>query len=361
LPYRQVHYLDGHVVIGEHPDERVAEYVDTRIQKVQAEDTRQLDFWTTKLHYPEAGNEQYANVLDILRADFGPQVADTPIAIISEEDYQEYDKTFNNGRMPKAGGFYSSGHITIVHQPEKNEIYGETYPLCNLLHEGGHSSMSDEEHIVSARPLTGRDTNVTESEQKAGHRIDILRAGGFQVFNPAIAPSRAIGNLWEESFAGSYTYRRKAEIGALTTFDEPSRRLDWRNQGLKYATIFTDSGPHYDRSSNALSIPWKYGVGFYQFDEKGIPKTIALNACTYGAFALDILDSKLPGLFDAMMQSRREPALKPRIEARIDSIAPGLYRDLSLYHWNKSNAERALIKVIKALRIADDHYDVRSS
>jgi hypothetical protein len=358
LSYRQVHYLDGHVVIGEHPDEHVVEYVDARIQELQTKDARELDFFTAMPHYPDAGNGHHANAVDVLRADFGQKVTNTPIAIISGEDYQQYNNLFTNGEKPAVDGFYSAGHITLVDRPKEVERFGELHSTLVLLHEGAHSSMTDEEYVVSARPLTNHDTKITKNEQTIGHCISVLRIGGFKGFNPSVHPSKLLGVLWEESFAGSYTYRRKDEVGVPTTFDAPSRRLYWGDQGPKYAIVFADSGPYYDRTNKALNIPWQYAKGFHRFDGKGIPKTVALNASTYGAFALDILDSKLPGLFDEMMQSRREPALKSHIEARIDSIAPGLYRDLSLSRWDIPNAERALIKVIKALHIADDHYEV---
>jgi hypothetical protein len=359
----QVHHLGEATITGEHPDERVREGLDTLRSKKEASLINEARFLRDTPHRIHDHEAIYASVKEQLVRDFGPEIGDVPIIALSKEGTKQYEDDFFGKENAGAEGIYGDGQIIIFTRPWEADYGPDTQNMAKTsiaLHEGAHASVIEgEASILTSRPLTEDEKNdhrISERERSIGYKLTRIYVGGFGEYLPEIDPNKRANSFWEEAFAESYSVRTKGKLGVPTTYDIPSKRQNYdKGLGTYHGLRLTDDERHtfYDATDGTIYLPWKYAQAAVESRTPGAPYKPLLNPGAYTACALDILDSKLPGLFDAMMQSRREPTAKQYVKDQINSVEAGLYERMGSAANNVIAAERRLIAILKKFNLAD--------
>jgi hypothetical protein len=360
-PFVQMHLLGGQIITGEHPDERVNEALARVRAKKEAKIAKEITFLAgmSPLHFIDEHSSLYDDVKEQLVRDFNPEIAALPIVELSCEGSEYYNRVIMKTN-DSYSGFYRYGHMILFNYAKRanfNPATQTTIKTVVALHEGAHASAQDSAFILTSRPLTEADSDsrdISDHERAIGYRVDAIYVGGFGEYIPDIRTDKATNRFWEEAFAESYSIRRKGSLDVPINHSTPSRinRLFPRQA---YGMKFTDDPAQtfYDKDNKTLCLPWKYSKAIEASRKPGNPRYSFLSPDAYGAYALDILGSKLPGLFDAMVQSRQDFAAKQLVKDQINSISPGLYEDIGMLSENASGYELGLVKVIRALNLGN--------
>ena len=93
---------------------------------------------------------------------------------------------------------------------------------------------------------------------------------------------------------------------------------------------------------NVISFP-------AEFTASAKATLIARNASNFAAYGLELLDNRVPGLYDDLLASRQDPTKQRDAIRKIESIRPGLYRELRELEYTTEDFLHGLKLVIEAL------------
>jgi hypothetical protein len=298
-----------------------------------------------------------------MTADFGPDKALMPIITLSREGFKEYVETYSakSARASvNAPGVYTYGTV-IVNALDALDSRSEfPTPENRLLvdtvrHEGVHSTMPGEEILAITRPLMEGDQNVTEQEKASGHIIIPVKVGGFLEYNPGVNFYDATGKFIEEGFSESYAVRAKSNEISQITGGAPSIMIQRPDLGFQNSIIFSDDETQklYSAADNTIYIPWRYACDVKVRASAKNRYSAISTPDAFAAYTIDILDCALPGLYQKMIESRCNPNVKEQVKERINSVQPGLYKQLSGLALNPRGLESGLVRTVIALGLAD--------
>jgi hypothetical protein len=123
-------------------------------------------------------------------------------------------------------------------------------------------------------------------------------------------------------------------------YEQPARGIarSFAGNGLEVPLI--------DAETRAVAMPWKYCTGLLvESDEYWVSSTVP----SLAAYGLDMLDERLPGLYEDAVASRQDPDLVRRFKERINSIRPGLYEEQAVMPYDAVHFQAGLRRIIGAL------------
>jgi hypothetical protein len=111
---------------------------------------------------------------------------------------------------------------------------------------------------------------------------------------------------------------------------------------------------HIDAGTGRLNIPAEYADAYYSPPKPDVRRAPVFEERGLAAYALDLLDQRLPGLYDTMVASREDPQLVGRVKERIDGISPGLYDYLAAPLVTSTGYAEKLTAVVKMLGLENE-------
>jgi hypothetical protein len=330
----------GTPVADDHLDGTLQRYMQKRVL-LRAQQEEIIDsILTNPACRDNRDREIYAAVNTQLAADFGPEVGSAPITLLTEAGVKQMHE-----KLPiqqKYEGANILGRMVIFSR--EDDPY---YAMLTGLHEGAHFAASDKKELIMPFHISKAEHATGMMEKRAGWQWLWTHSNGFTGFPPNA------GVLWEEGFATSYALRRLEALG-LTPHQYgnlQAERVSARLADLRFVDDMSDA--YYDAGERIVHVPWKYARLFP--NQANGWTAIGVSEDKLTAYAIDLLDERLPGLFDEMMQSRGDPDMKNFVRERINSIGSRqAYDNLAGGRYNLDDAVLGLIHIMRCLGLAGD-------
>lgn len=225
------------------------------------------------------------------------------------------------------------GRSVVVQNKEMEAEFGESFILGIGLHEAAHSVFGDGYKIWETTELTPNNTSI------GGVAVQGLIKADFRK-NTA---QKNIGVFWNEAFADLTRVRALRNMGRTHDIEKDSQPFS-AGDGLEM--VFSPNNAHVDRSS-AIAIPAEFSMLAKTVSGKNM---IASSAPNFAAFALELLDVRVPGIYDDFLASATDARRQAGAIKKIESIQPGLYRELSTLLYNEEDFMHGLTVVWHALQ-----------
>lgn len=282
-------------------------------------------------------NESYAADISIAQQYFESRgMPISPVVILGPEEFAEACRLSGEPRDPDAiGGFFSNDR-TIVKQ-QTGEMATYNISLGVLIHESGHSTGGYNPRIVLE----------THDGQNGNLRASIATPRGFRKYNSA-APDLKVhdtGGYFEEGFSDLNRVDALTELGREPRFDGAMRA----EMGCTYVGEGQET-PLPDLTSQELIIPARFAMGAKTPDSEGKGGGIITAPAGIAAYGLELMDKAAPGLRETMIASRRDPKQQAQVIRLIESIRPGLYKELRQLPTTFEGATKGLRIVGQAIR-----------
>lgn len=303
------------------------------------------------LEYTHRYDDMLVPFLARLAKDFGPDNVYRDFHVITAEAYDEYNRLLREIGA-RSRGFYYMRDIVLIEDLDLHARCGDelSHDFTRLvaLHEGAHSARRKETCILSvAPPKPGERTE--EYYRALPDRITVTITGGLTEYDAMKRARDQSSLLWEEAFAQSYALRTADEMGVDRT--QPIDSGVWKPPGTPYRTIVTAADrPPFDPATQTIYIPWHYTNGAYLVEGKA-PWPV-MNDTAIPAYALDLLDNEIPGLFEEMKRAHVDADRLPEIHAAVEDFAPGLYKYAVKKPGSAEASHRHLLRVVRAIEMA---------
>jgi len=317
MTIESVHHDPDGIHVDSHPDANVQEYL-AGLQAQEADRLKRfVDAWD---HTPDVTAAEYADELEATHAYFaGRDLPTTPTKVFDPENYRAVIETLGDGPRPYA--FYLNGRATICSVPGPG--FDERFNLKDvvlgmMLHEGAHGTMVDNGYLlVSALRASPEDPEVMDR-----HSRHVLRSGFRKYKVEADGTIKSQGSSLEEAFADLERTRALQEMGREPKLDGLSGNDPAKDTQVIGVGGQATSGPE----AGTIVLPAAFAFAA-QVHEDGTAHA-SLAAANYAAYALHLLNMRVPGLFEQMEKARRDPASFREVIRMINSIQPDLYRNL---------------------------------
>jgi hypothetical protein len=199
--------------------------------------------------------------------------------------------------------------------PQVGEFYGADFVLGLMLHEAAHSTAGEPKNIV----ITAAGANAIGGY---GYITPDNLVSGFRKYETQRqnARIRPVGNFLEEGFADLTRVRLLQRAGR-----EP--KIDGIVEGPEVWLLGSDAAPPEDDADlGRITMPARFAAAIAILDDGWVASyDVSANFAAYG---LELLDQHTPGLFEQMQAARREPHRYAEVIKAINSIEPGLYKEL---------------------------------
>src|SRR3990167_90651 len=329
----QINYLrDGITTVGE--------YHDPAIQaSIEASHAR-LDTATSNFQEVVDGNnlnDQYSNVLSLTHKYFTDQALEpAPLRVVDGETFSKaYEAAGTKNNAVEADGQYVNGRAIVVENPETLEVFGDDDVLGVMLHEAAHSLGQGEHLIRKVREQQGRIALGGIAVGLGGMNKANLREG---------AEAAVVGDFWEEAFADLTRVKGLRQLGH--NHDLESNSNPFEINGVAMVVV-----PNASRAENpgTISLPAEFAAQSTTTSGKNY---VAHSAPNYAAYALELLDTRVPGLYDDLLAARQNPIMQPNAIQKIETVQTGLYKQLRDLDYTNEDFASGLKFVVDAL---EDH------
>jgi|GEM_PF-3560986 len=338
--FKVVHYNeDGTTVSGDHPDPAIAVAVEHYRHDKAWHDRDTADRLATDVT-PLTGqfSSELATVRAQLAADFGAAAGDVPAIAIAAD---EYDGVFGFD----TAGVLALGSIMLRVDQRDIDDFGLRPFIVTAFHEGAHSSAGLENEIVSYMHAPPVHAEAPFARPGVYRAVAVSPRSFIRPVRRSYGGMEMGGSFWEEGFVESYALRRAEQMGMAVTASHTRRST---KIPLAFTTD-TAAMPHYSADEHRYFLPWRYATGVT--NEGGAHSRLTITESCMPAYAVDLLDEALPGLFDAMIASRSNSSLLTDIKRRINSIATGLYDDVARLPHEGEAFQEGLFYVERALGV----------
>jgi hypothetical protein len=323
-----VHYEQNGVYLNKNPDaiaEEISEDMRLKAESNAAQFREYVD------NAPNL-NDKYADEIATVKSQFEEDGLDlAPIVVLDAEQFAEIRELVVDNDEREFYGSYASERVVLIEPPRQiQEIFGSTYMLGNMLHEGGHSSGGESKSIVVSR--------VLPNEDGSGYKRYIRSAGGLSGFRKYKFEGDSIeiiGDFIEESFAGLLRVRGLERLDKVPHVEG----FQILREGIRY--LGENTIPN--KGDEQLTMPLKFITAAVLKGQIAVYGDVS----HVGAYGLTLLDEARPGLFEQMKLSRRDPTKHHEVIKTINSIKPGLYRELRELSYNYDDFIQG-VKIIQA-------------
>jgi hypothetical protein len=341
---KQVHHIGGTLLRGVHPDPQVQSRVANLRRSLALhavfDHARFAELPTVNHEY----DPQITEVRQKMTDDFGEQTGNAPIKLLTSKVYDETT-------VPGTDAVVESGHIIARANRSDLKMYGPRPVLKSVLHEAAHLAADGEHEIVTfVRDPAAKDKTGLSSSA----RYSVKEVPEYGFYEPVLNDSGGMtigGYFIEEGFAESYARRAAEQMGLGVT--AVGTQLFDGSEGVRIGLADeTQHLPHYDPVEERVYLPWEYSKGVHRLQESGKPHA-EINPSALPAYAIDLLDQQLPGLFDTMKASRNDKEALAHVKEQINGVEPGLYDTLARLPYAAIGFQRGLIKVEQALGVVN--------
>ncbi|HUC20932.1 MAG TPA: hypothetical protein VMR98_05590 [Candidatus Polarisedimenticolaceae bacterium] len=164
------------------------------------------------------------------------------------------------------------------------------------------------------------------------HTATIMDVNGFLTFEEGVGEDgmpnlKRGGDFFEEGFADLTRVRYQERLGKVQGADGLAVGVTY-GDGTRVRFVGEGrSAPLIDDEQDCVSVPMKF-TSHAKPDEN--EKVISITgASNVAAYAMDLLDTRVPSLFATMQASRTDAELKQQVAEMIDGVQPGLYQKLN--------------------------------
>ncbi|HMI09359.1 MAG TPA: hypothetical protein VK497_03075 [Candidatus Saccharimonadales bacterium] len=349
----QVHHLpDGHVVVGEHPDPVFDG--NKIIQRLHETSSHQQSEFDTFLAEAPNLNEKYADVIEIIRNKVRADGlrTDVDITILDDETYARAHEII--GDTGNSQGHVLLNRILLREDARYVEAFGDQYGKYLIgvgLHESAHADKSEEKtgYVTTQERLT----EALGKEGLAGTVNRMFYGGHLKLNALRDTLGKSLGEFWEEGSADLYRVKAMNELGiawedipgAADTQVTPddSTKVKYVGRGKNLPNIASDT--------KSLAVPLKYAGGALSTG----PQQVFIHPSLSGiaAYGINLLDQRAPGLYDDLMKGRKDPEAYRHFVQKVESIQPGLYRNLSRLSQDTMSFVYGTKDILRALDLDD--------
>jgi hypothetical protein len=318
-------------------------------------------------------NEQFAEEIQSLTNAFAEEgFAIAPIVVLAPAEFGQAQKFLDEKRERKMDyGYYGMGYSVVRFDPEQDARFGGDLVLSMAAHESAHSISPEygavvkyRETVDPSKPAFLRDMLQAMRDRKGEVKITsshgmlkpVWRQGGIYGSSNAdrnIKPAGHKGSFWEEAYADLKRVRILKKMGRQARFPDSSWH-EHTETSYSPVTRYVDDTVDVPLlgQDGTISTPVEFLNGVTSINgrqgEAGVPGM--------AAYALELLDERLPGLFDDLEQGRFDPDAQRRFIRRVNSIEPGLYQ--MIRHISQETEEtftRGFRQIVHALDLQDDN------
>lgn len=325
---------DGRVTTGEYPDPAMQATIETQselrdkkrdISKTIFQETVDSSNLNNNYHDALALTEKYF-------ANEGLEIA--PLRVVDRDTLQRAYKAAGQSDSGQEEGRSVNGRALIVDNPELGKLFGDDFVLGIALHEAAHSTNGSDEkliHIVRQHNNGAGLGGIAINERSFG-KADLRKGTEYKV----------TGDFWEEAFADLTRVRALRALGRVHDLTGNSKPFE-PVEGITMVTV--PNGTSVDQP-NVISFPAEFTLcaktlGDDNWSVKG--------ASDYAAYALELLDNHTPGLYEDLKAARTNPTRQKDAIQKIESVRPGLYRELRDLEYNVHDFVLGLTTVLEAL------------
>lgn len=322
-----IHFDQRAIHLDQHPHPSVEAAVRETAQEIEEHTLAYQGFIDNKPNLNEKHEEELRYVRETF-SELGIEVA--PIYVLDSESFQEAIRQATKLRGEtspndeSSHGFFAYGRIVVQEydDPDIQSAFGDKLVVGTALHEAAHSGITRSNEAIVTQAVIEQDL-ATGGLKKF---YELKPQGGISGFRKLSARRgekvRLEGDFIEEGFADSFRVRKMADRDQETYIGDRKIIIDDIRYVGEYAEL-TDA----EKEDGFLNVPAKYGE-IKITDPWTDAALIMDNDAGLAAYGIDMLDSHMPGLFDKMIESRRNPALQAEVIAMINDIQPGLYTKL---------------------------------
>jgi len=355
LAFHEIHFIGSSTLHDTpHPDERLQEQIAIRCKRELADRARLADYLDRIPNSNGQYEAQIAAATDWSAREYG---VNPPVTVLPMRQFNQAHRLVDARASIGTLGAVLLGQVLLLEQPHAREAFGPDYMGGLIVHELGHYSADDGLAIVTREmdvaPPLYHHPHIYTGDGGRQYDLQTLPESGFVRVPPDFGVNSVaapVGSFWEEGFVDSGRVRFMQEQGIAWPVEaghewqnfiaDHSMRLDLADPTPKKGLVRTDG------ARSTVRLPWRYtnGVNLTGAEPQTLMSTPAL-----AAYAVDLLDQRLPGLYETMRQSRRQPALQQEVRDRINSLAPDLYETLELHSYDPADFNNGLRSVITVL------------
>lgn len=327
---------DGRVIVGEYPDPAIQAAIESQSQaKDRKRDSSRANFQAT-VDLSNL-NDTYSDALALAEKYFaneGLEIA--PLRVIRRDTLQ---RAYNVAGQTEDGdkdkqGQSVNGRALVVENKEMGELFGDDFVLGIALHEAAHSTSGNNEKLIrtvqehNRRIILG---GIAINERSFG-KVDLRKD----------SEHRITGEFWEEAFADLTRVRALRALGR--THDIQGSTNPFTTEGGVVMKGVPNESNHDDHDS--ITLPAEFALLSKSLPDKN---QIVTSPPNFAAYALELLDTHTPGLYEDLKAARTNPIRQRDAIQKIESLRPGLYRELRDLEYNEKDFVHGLTSVLEAL------------
>jgi hypothetical protein len=322
---------DGTIVVGEYPDAAIQATIDTQNSRsISDEANFRAVVDLTNM------NDRYTDVLTLANKYFTDQgLEPAPLRVINRETLHRAYAVAGTKMRDKRGeaeGSNVNGRALIIENQQMNEMFGEDAVLGIALHEAAHS-LGRGEHLI--RTVAERENRIA----LGGIAIDAGSLGKADLRKGTEVTT--VGNFWEEAFADLTRVRALRALRRTHDIDESTNPFEVG--GVMMMGVPNESDIE---NPGIISLPAEFAMLSKTISEKNY---IAQSASNFAAYALELLDRRVSGLYEDLLAARKDPVRQREAIKKINSVQPGLYKQLRDMEYTDEDFVEGLKVTLQAL------------
>lgn len=325
---------DGRVIVGEYPDPAVQSSIDMQSRLKESKHANSKANFQATVDISNLDGK-YTDALTLTEkyfADEGLEIA--PLRVISRDTLQRAYKVAGQSDDGLEEGRSVNGRALVIENQEMVELFGDEFVLSIALHEAAHSTSGDNEKLI--RTVREHDRRLTLGgiaiNERSFGKADLRRETEYKV----------ISDFWEEAFADLTRVRALRALGRVHNLEGNSSPF-MPVEGVTVVTV--PNGTTVDQPG-VISFPAEFAMAAKTVDGKNWS---AKGPSNYAAYALELLDAHVPGLYEDLKDARTNPIKQRDAIQKIESVRVGLYRELRDLQYNDQDFLSGLIAVLEAL------------
>lgn len=326
---------DGRVIAGDYPDAAIQSTIDAQSQLKDRNRNRSRANFQATVDISNL-NHTYPDELALTEKYFaGEGLEIAPLRVINRNTLQRAYNVAGQSDEGKEEGRSIHGRALVIENSEMIEMFGNDFVLGIALHEAAHSTSGNEEKLIRTvrqhghRVLLG---GIAINEQSLG-KADLRRETADKV----------TGDFWEEAFADLTRVRALRALGRTHDLEGQSKPFE-PVEGVTIVTVPNNTGVS---QPGTILFPAEFAMAAKTIDDNNWSAKALPN---YAAYALELLDSHTPGIYDDLKAARTDPTRQRDAIRKIESVRPGLYPELRDLEYSEQDFVRGLASVIDALR-----------
>jgi hypothetical protein len=333
--------------LGPSPEQEALDWADSLISERGKKRGGFLEYVDTAPNL----NGEYKKEIDLVKAQFardGVKIA--PIVVLDKKHFMEACAINGSRISDKNYGKFLNGRSLVQAEPRPGikEEFGGDYVLGVAMHESAHSTDPDTRDVLTSKRVVEEvETALGDTALQANRYFEAATGfSGFLKYKWEGSKMRGVGNYWDEAFCDLRRVRSLERIGREPKAD--GKDLVFEERGVRYVGEGIEA-PIIDKESDLVNVPIKFSLAAHA-GEDGEPHVL-FGEPGIAAYGLDLLDKRVPGLFEAMQASRKNPGQQREVIKMINSVHPDLYRRLRDLPYSDKGFGEGLEVVAQALGV----------